>query len=160
MQHRGDHHCIAGRRLPLAVSLNVSLRLVDTKKPPSGGFFRARRNYFFGASDAAAIGADAAPAATGAASEAAGAGAGAGAAAGAATGAGAGASTFFSPQAARATTATSAAKTRDLFISLSLKLKRKQFPEIVKSMQIKELPLIDQIKGLELFYLVFDYSPD
>jgi hypothetical protein len=46
-------------------------------------------------------------------------------------GAGAGASSFL-PQAARATAATTAAKTRDLFIFTILDELRKQFPEIAK----------------------------
>ncbi|MFZ2294125.1 MAG: hypothetical protein WAW46_03730, partial [Polaromonas sp.] len=107
------------------------------------------KNYFLAASLAASTAAPAAapaslaastavaaePAAAEAASVAAAAAAGASAGAGAGTtttaGAGAGASSFL-PQAARATAATIAAKTRDLFIFTILDELRKQFPEIAK----------------------------
>ena len=84
--------------------------------------------------------ADAAPAA---ASAAAGAGAGAAAGAGATTGAGAGfAASSFLPQAARATAATMAAKTRDLFIFKILDVcRRKQFPETAKTTRTK-IPVV------------------
>jgi hypothetical protein len=82
-----------------------------------------KENYF-GAEAADAAAAAAAAAASMAGAEAAST-AGAGAATGATTGAGAGAgASSFLPQAARAKAATKVAKTRDLFISLSLKLKK------------------------------------
>jgi hypothetical protein len=88
--------------------------LTGEKKPPCGGFFSGRKNYFLAGSEAAgaaAAGADA----SAAGAEAAGAATGAGAAAGAGAATGAGASSFL-PQADKAAAAITAAKTSDLFI--------------------------------------------
>jgi len=104
--------------------------MLSIKKPPCGGSYVhiCKENYFGAeAADAAAAAAAAAASMAGAeAASTAGAGATTGAGAGATTGAGAGAgASSFLPQAARAKAATKVAKTRDLFISLSLKLKKK-----------------------------------
>jgi hypothetical protein len=88
-------------------------------------------------------------AAAGADASAAGAGAGAGVTT---TGAGAGASSFL-PQAARATAATMAAKTRDLFIWMILEMNEKTISgNRQKKTQIETIRvLVDRAKGLELF---------
>jgi hypothetical protein len=101
--------------------------------------------YFFGiAASAAGVAAEAGAAAEAASAAGAGAAAGSGAGVGATTGAGAGAgASCFLPQAARAKAATKAAKTKDLFISLSLKLKKTISGNCQKSgRQIRDLPAI------------------
>jgi hypothetical protein len=106
--------------------------------------------------------AQAAPAAAAAAASAAGASAGAGAGAGTTTtaGAGAGASSFL-PQAARATAATMAAKTSDLFIFTILDELRKQFPEIVKRKpKLKFKLYFDRGKDSSSFYPALNYMLD
>ncbi len=107
------------------------------------------------AAEAAPVAAEAASIAAPTAAEASATGAGAGAGV-TTTGAGAGASSFL-PQAARATAATMAARTRDLFIFNILDDLRKQFPEIVKNTPEIQVRQTRQ-KGLELFCLTLDYS--
>jgi len=106
------------------------------------------------AAAAAASAAGAEAAAAGAAAGAEASGAGAGAAAGA--GAGAGASSFL-PQAARATAATIAAKTSDLFIFTILDEFRKQFPETVKGNLKKIQVMFDWGKDSSSFYPAINY---
>ncbi|WP_157045812.1 hypothetical protein [Polaromonas sp. JS666] len=137
---------------------------MSKKKPPCSGFFQlAEEDYFFAASaaEAAPAAAEAAPAAASAApaaaeaASAAGAAAGAGAATGA--GAGAGASSFL-PQAARATAATIAAKTSDLFIFTILDEFRKQFPETVKGKpNLNSGYVFDRGKDSSSFYPAINY---
>jgi hypothetical protein len=106
--------------------------------------------------------AEAAPAAAAAAASAAGAsaGAGAGTTTTAGAGAGAGASSFL-PQAARATAATMAAKTSDLFIFTILDELRKQFPEIVKRKpKLKFKLYFDRGKDSSSFYPALNYMLD
>jgi hypothetical protein len=96
------------------------------KKPRSAGFFLAAQNYFLGASAGAGAAAGAAAASAGLASAAGAAGAAGASAAGAAAGAGAGAgAASFLPQAAKAAAAITAAKTRDLFMIIFLKVSEK-----------------------------------
>ena len=149
---------------PDLLQIQFSQTRLSIKKPPCGGFYVhiCKKNYF-GAEAAAAAGAEASMAGAEAASTA-GAGAATGSGAGATTGAGAGAgASSFLPQAARAKAATKAAKTRDLFISLSLKLKKKTISGNCQN-RLGESEtrqrFIDRTRGLELFYPAFDYSPD
>jgi len=89
------------------------------------GFSLTPKNYFLGAS-AGAAGAAAGAAAAGAAAASAGFASAAGAAGAAAAGAGAGAAAgSFLPQAAKAAAAITAAKTRDLFMIIFLKVSEK-----------------------------------
>lgn len=123
----------------------------------------AAKNYFLAAGAAAAAAAAAAASAAGAAAGAAAAGAdasAAGAGAGAATGAGAGAgASSFLPQAARATAATIAAKTSDLFIFRFLDEYEKT---IFREWPTKSSWSIVQAGELELFQPnsgVYPYKP-
>jgi hypothetical protein len=97
------------------------------------------------AAGAEAAGADASAAGAGAATTGAGAGV-------TTTGAGAGASSFL-PQAARATAATIAAKTRDLFIWMILEMNEKTISgNRQKKTQIETIRVwVDRARGLELF---------
>jgi hypothetical protein len=105
-------------------SSNRPTKSRDEKNPAARGFFWAAKNYFLGASAGAAAGAAAASA--GLASAAGAAGAAGASAAGAAAGAGAGAgAASFLPQAAKAAAAITAAKTRDLFMIIFLKVSEK-----------------------------------
>ena len=138
------------------------LRAKDGRKKAAsrGGFFMAAKNYFF-AAGAAAAAAAAAAASAGAEAAAAGADASAaGAGAGAATGAGAGAgASSFLPQAARATAATIAAKTSDLFIFRFLDEYKKT---IFREWPTKSSRSIVQAGELELFQPnleVYPYKP-
>jgi hypothetical protein len=94
------------------------------KKTPQCGVFLTAKNYFLGASAGAAA-AGAAAASAGLASAAGAAGASAAGAGAAAAGAGAGAASSFLPQAAKAAAAITAAKTRDLFMIIFLKVSEK-----------------------------------
>jgi hypothetical protein len=100
---------------------------IKTKKNPAvRGFFLTAKNYFLGASAGAAAGAaGAAAASAGLASAAGAAGVSAAGAGAAAAGAGAGAASSFLPQAAKAAAAITAAKTRDLFMIIFLKVSEK-----------------------------------
>jgi hypothetical protein len=111
----------------------------DEKKPRIAGFFMTAKNYFFGASAGAAAGAAAAgAAAAGAAAASAGFASAAGAAGAAAAGAGAGAAaSSFLPQAAKAAAAITAAKTRDLFMIIFLKVSEKTISGKLSSGLIK-----------------------
>jgi hypothetical protein len=103
----------------------VHFRKIVEKKPRHAGFFSTAKNYFLGASaGAAAAGAAAASAGFASAAGAAGA-AGVSAAGAAAAGAGAGAASSFLPQAAKAAAAITAAKMRDLFMIIFLKVSEK-----------------------------------
>jgi hypothetical protein len=98
---------------------------IKTKKNPAvRGFFLTAKNYFLGASAGAAA-AGAAAASAGLASAAGAAGVSAAGAGAAAAGAGAGAASSFLPQAAKAAAAITAAKTRDLFMIIFLKVSEK-----------------------------------
>jgi hypothetical protein len=108
----------------------LQCQIEETKKnPASRGFSLTAKNYFLGASaGAGAAGAAAGAAAAGAAAASAGfaSAAGAAGAAAAAAGAGAGAAAgSFLPQAAKAAAAITAAKTRDLFMIIFLKVSEK-----------------------------------
>jgi hypothetical protein len=106
----------------------LQCQIEETKKnPASRGFSLTAKNYFLGASaGAGAAGAAAGAAAAGAAAASAGFASAAGAAGAAAAGAGAGAAAgSFLPQAAKAAAAITAAKTRDLFMIIFLKVSEK-----------------------------------
>jgi hypothetical protein len=107
--------------------------LKTKKNPAERGFFWTAKNYFLGAS-AGAAGA----AAAGAAAASAGLASAAGAAGAAAAGAGAGAAaSSFLPQAAKAAAAITAAKTRDLFMIIFLKVSEKTISGKLSSKLIK-----------------------
>jgi hypothetical protein len=107
----------------------------------------AAKNYFFGASAGAAGAAGAA--AAGAAAASAGLASAAGAAGAAAAGAGAGAAaSSFLPQAAKAAAAITAAKTRDLFMIIFLKVSEKTISGKLSSGLIKTL--LTEHQALEL----------
>jgi hypothetical protein len=116
---------------------------IQTKKNPAmRGFFWTTKNYFLGASAGAAgaAGAAAGAAAAGAAAASAGLASAAGAAGAAAAGAGAGAAaSSFLPQAAKAAAAITAAKTRDLFMIIFLKVSEKTISGKLSSRLIKTL---------------------
>ncbi|WP_414703064.1 hypothetical protein [Polaromonas sp. UBA4122] len=144
------------------------------KKPPEGGFFASRKNYLaalaaWAAASAAAPAVEAEPAAVEAepaasAAEPAAAEASAAGAGTTTTGAGVtttGAASSFLPQAARATAATMAAKTSDLFIFTILDELRKQFPEIVKRKpKLKFKLYFDRGKDSSSFYPDLNYMLD
>jgi hypothetical protein len=110
----------------------------------------AAKNYFLGASAGAAA-AGAAAASAGLASAAAGA-AGVSAAGAAAAGAGAGAAaSSFLPQAAKAAAAITAAKTRDLFMIIFLKVSEKTISGKLSSGSVKTL--LTEQQALELLLL-------
>jgi hypothetical protein len=92
------------------------------KNPAWRGFSLTAKNYFLGASAGAAA---AGAASAGLASAAGAAGVSAAGAGAAAAGAGAGAASSFLPQAAKAAAAITAAKTRDLFMIIFLKVSEK-----------------------------------
>ena len=96
------------------------------------------KNYFLGASAGAAA-AGAAAASAGLASAAGAAGVSAAGAGAAAAGAGAGAASSFLPQAAKAAAAITAAKTRDLFMIIFLKVSEKTISGKLSSRLIKTL---------------------
>jgi hypothetical protein len=122
--------------------------LKTKKNPAERGFFWTAKNYFLGASAGAAAGAAGAAAAAGAAGAASAAGA-AGAAGAAAAGAGAGAAaSSFLPQAAKAAAAITAAKTRDLFMIIFLKVSEKTISGKLSSRLIKTL--LTEQRALEL----------
>jgi hypothetical protein len=125
--------------------------LKTKKNPAERGFFWTAKNYFLGAS-AGAAGAAAGAAAAGAAAASAGSAglaSAAGAAGAAAAGAGAGAAaSSFLPQAAKAAAAITAAKTRDLFMIIFLKVSEKTISGKLSSKLVKTL-LTDQ-RALEL----------
>jgi hypothetical protein len=104
------------------------------------------KNYFLGASAGAAAGAAAASA--GLASAAGAAGASAAGAGAAAAGAGAGAASSFLPQAAKAAAAITAAKTRDLFMIIFLKVSEKTISGKLSSRLVKTL--LTEQRALEL----------
>jgi hypothetical protein len=110
--------------------------MAEKKTPHCGVFLLAAKNYFLGASAGAAGAAGAA--AAGAAAASAGLASAAGAAGAAAAGAGAGAAAgSFLPQAAKAAAAITAAKTRDLFMIIFLKVSEKAISGKLSSRLIK-----------------------